>query len=64
MKQSKFLSRKFLLIEQVFITATVLLWFGKLDAGSFVALCSMTIGAYLAANAWQNKTESQPKEKS
>lgn len=61
MKQpSKFLSRKFLLIEQVLITATVLLWFGKLDAGSFVALCSMTIGAYLAANAWQNKSETKP----
>lgn len=52
---SKFLSRKFLLIQQVFITSTVLLWFEKLDAGSFVALIAMTVGAYLAANAWQNK---------
>ena len=47
--------RRFLMTIGAGITATVLQWCGKLDpAGtSYVALVTLTVGAYIGGNTWQ-----------
>ena len=46
-------SRKFLLAVLSLLSVSVLVWFGKIDAGVFATCVVATVGAYLAANVAQ-----------
>jgi len=45
--------RRFLLTIGNAIVNTALLWCGRLDAGSYVTIVTLTTGAYIAAGTWQ-----------
>jgi len=49
--------RRFYLVIGCAITYTLLLTFGHLDSGAYVALQTLTVGAYLAANTHQKNSE-------
>ena len=49
--------RTFLLTLGCGIVASLLLWFGKLDGGSYTTLILGTVGAYIGANAYQRGVE-------
>jgi hypothetical protein len=46
-------SRKFILAVLSLLSASVLVWFGKIDGGVFATVMVATVGAYLAANVSQ-----------
>ena len=46
-------SRKFILAMTAAVSASILVWFAKIDAGVYSAVMIATIGAYLAANVAQ-----------
>lgn len=43
--------RTFLLTLGAGIVSSLLCWFGKLSGGEYVAVISLTVGAYIGANA-------------
>lgn len=45
--------RRFLLTVGCGIVSSILLWYGKLDTGSYTAIILGTVGAYIAANTVQ-----------
>lgn len=47
--------RTFLLTVGCGLASSVLLWFGKLDSGSFAAVIGSTVSVYIGANAYQGK---------
>jgi len=47
--------RKFLVFQQVFLIATGLVYFGKIDPTNYVILVSLCTSAYLGFNVWQKK---------
>ncbi len=49
--------RRFYLVIGCAITYTALLVLGHLDSGAYVALQTLTVGAYLAANGHQKYSE-------
>lgn len=46
-------SRKFILAMTAAVSASVLVWFGKIDAGVYSSVMIADIGAYLTANVAQ-----------
>ena len=51
--------RRFYLVVGCAITYTLLLAFGLLDSGAYVALQTLTIGAYIAGNGAQKFTDAK-----
>ena len=51
--------RRFYLVVGCAITYTLLLICGYLDSGAYVALQTLTIGAYIAGNGAQKYTEAK-----
>jgi len=51
--------RRWLFALLIFATATVLLWFGKLDAAAWVNLLQWTFGAFAFANVVQRAVEAK-----
>ena len=51
--------RRFYLVVGCAITYTLLLIFDQLDSGAYVALQTITVGAYLAANGAQKFTDAK-----
>ena len=49
--------RRFYLVVGCAITYTGLLVAGLLDSGAYVALQTLTVGAYIAGNGWQKHSE-------
>lgn len=49
--------RTFALTVGCGLACSVLLWFGKLDSGGFVAVIIGTVGAYITANAFTKHAE-------
>ncbi len=56
---SKLGGRRFCLVIGCALTYTALLIGGYLDSGAYVALQTLTVGAYLAANGAQKHTEAK-----
>jgi len=56
METQGYTSRKFILAILGLAISSGLVWFGKIDGANFVTLNSVLGGAYMAANAWVNKT--------
>lgn len=50
---SGFGGRRFLLALGAGVVCSALLWFGKLDTGSFSAIILGTVGAYIAGATYQ-----------
>ena len=50
-------SRKFILAMLSLLSASLLTWFGKIDAGVYSAVVIATVGAYLTANVFQRTKE-------
>lgn len=48
-------SRKFILAVLSLLSAFVLCWFKRIDAGVFATVIVATVGAYLTANVAQKK---------
>ncbi len=46
-------SRKFILAVLSLLSAFILVWFDKIDAGVYATVVVATVGAYLAANVTQ-----------
>jgi hypothetical protein len=53
---SPLVSRKFLLALFSLVSASVLCWFGKIDAGVYSVALVSTVGAYIAGNVTQKAT--------
>lgn len=51
--------RRFYLVIGCAITYTLLLAFGLLDSGAYVALQTLTVGAYIAGNGVQKFTDAK-----
>jgi hypothetical protein len=51
--------RRFYLVVGCAITYTILLMLDHLDSGAYVALQTLTVGAYLAANGYQKNSENK-----
>ena len=51
--------RRFYLVLGCAATYTALLVLGHLDSGAYVALQTLTVGAYLAANGYQKHSETR-----
>lgn len=51
--------RRFYLVIGCAITYTLLLITGYLDGGAYVALQTLTVGAYIAGNGFQKYTEAR-----
>lgn len=51
--------RRFCLVVGCAVTYTLLLIWDYLDSGAYVALQTLTVGAYLAANGAQKYTEAR-----
>lgn len=49
--------RKFALAVLTILCATGLMWFGKIADGVYSTIMVATVGAFLAANVLQKKTE-------
>lgn len=49
-------SRKFLLALLVLISATALVWFGKISDGVYSAVVIASVAAYITGNVAQKKT--------
>jgi len=49
--------RRFLLTVGCGAVTSFLLWHGKLDSGSYTAIILGTVGAYIAANTYQKRTD-------
>lgn len=56
MSESKYLSRKFILVVAAFLVFTGLLLAGKIDQGGYVTLVLFALGAYFTANVTQKAT--------
>lgn len=56
---TKYGGRRFLLIVGCAATYTLLLIFDHLDSGAYVALQTLTIGAYIAGNGAQKYVENK-----
>ena len=56
---SKYGGRRFALVIGCVITYTLLLVFGYLDGGAYVALQILTVGAYIAGNGYQKHSEAR-----
>lgn len=50
---SALLSRKFILAVLSLVSASVLCWFGRVDAGVYSVVVVSTVGAYIAGNVTQ-----------
>lgn len=51
--------RTFALTAGCGVACTVLLWFAKLDTGSFTTIILGTVGAYIASTTWQKHGETR-----
>jgi len=51
--------RRFYLVVGCALTYTGLLIWGYLDSGAYVALQTLTVGAYMAANGHQKNSENK-----
>ncbi len=51
--------RRYCLVIGCAVTYTLLLIFDYLDSGAYVALQTLTVGAYLAANGFQKNSENR-----
>ena len=51
--------RRFCLVLGCALVYTALLIFDYLDSGAYVALQTLTVGAYLAANGFQKNSENK-----
>lgn len=49
--------RRFLLTVGCGAVNAVLLWFGKLDAGSYTAITIATVAVYISGNTYQKREE-------
>lgn len=49
--------RRFLLTAGCGAVNAVLLWFGKLDAGSYTAITIATVAVYISGNTYQKREE-------
>lgn len=49
--------RRFLLTVGCGLVNAILLWFGKLDTGSYTAITLATVAVYIGANTYQKKEE-------
>lgn len=47
--------RTFFLTVGCGVVNAVLLWFAKLDSSAYATITSATVGAYIAANAYQSR---------
>ena len=54
--------RRFVLTMGVWISSSVLLWFGKLTDGSYTAIILGIVGVYCAANTTQKIKAPESKE--
>lgn len=54
---SRYASRKFLLSLLTLVTASVLVWFGKIDPGVYSAVVIATVAAYITGNVAQKSYE-------
>lgn len=57
---TRYRSRKFVMSMGVVISASVLVWFGRIDAGVYSAVVIAVVGGYLAANVTQKKLVDTP----
>jgi len=51
----KWNSRKLIVALVSFAIATILVWFGKVDAGAWSTAMGITVGAYLASQAYVDR---------
>jgi len=51
--------RKFVLTLGCAVACTALLWFGKLDSGSFTAIILGTVGLYIGGNVTQKRLQGE-----
>lgn len=56
LKNTKFLSRKFILAVLCVFSASLLCWYGHIADGIYSVILVTAIGAYNAANVLQQKT--------
>ena len=61
MTDTRFASRKFILAVLALVSATVLVWFGRIDGGVFSAVVIAAVGAYMTAN-WASEKDKADKK--
>ena len=61
MTDTRFASRKFILAVLALVSATVLVWFGRIDGGVFSAVVIASVGAYMTAN-WASEKDKADKK--
>ena len=49
--------RKFTLSVLTLLSVSILVWFGKIDAGIYSAVVIATVGAYITGNVFEKKVE-------
>ena len=49
--------RKFSLSVLSLLSASLLVWFGKIDAGVYSAVVIATVGSYITGNVFEKKVE-------
>lgn len=49
--------RKFTLSILTLLSVSILVWFGKIDAGVYSAVVIATVGAYITGNIFEKKVE-------
>jgi hypothetical protein len=59
--RQKYNSRKFILACAIILGSGFLLWFGKLDPGSFTAIVISTSGLYFASNNVESEIQRRAK---
>lgn len=52
----RYASRKFILAMLTLLSASLLVYFGKIDGGVYATVVVAAVGAYLAANVTQKAT--------
>ena len=57
MTGSRYGSRKFILALLVLASASVLVWFARIDAGVYSAVVIAVVGGYFAANVTQKRLD-------
>ena len=52
--------RKYTLTWAIFAASCLFLWFGKLDGGGWITLCTLILGIYAGANVWEKRDAQSP----
>ena len=52
--------RKYTLTWAIFTASCLFLWFGKLDGGGWITLCTLILGIYAGANVWEKRDAQSP----